>query len=73
MSTMFDKIVYGILDIIVATAETLRTSYKEKSLPKECKDKWIKGYNEFKNNNIYYDTYKNTIIQQYNNTIIQGE
>ena len=39
MSTMFDKIVYGILDIIVATAETLRTSYKEKSLPKECKDK----------------------------------
>ena len=48
MSTMFDKIVYGILDIIVATAETLRTSYKEKSLPKECKDKWIKGYNEWK-------------------------
>jgi len=48
MRLMFDKIVYGILDTIVATAETLRTCYRERSLPKECKDKWIKGYNEWK-------------------------
>lgn len=48
MRLMFDKIVYGILDTIVKTAETLRTCYKERSLPNECKDKWIKAYNEWK-------------------------
>jgi len=45
-----DKYVYCTLDKIISVCEKAKTFIKEKKLPKQCKEDWVKGYKEWKKN-----------------------
>ena len=40
--------------MVINLCEKLQHRLKERNLPKECREPWIKGYNKFKKKYKYY-------------------